>query len=274
MSGAHVVPETDAAVTAGPTHIFYATAFVENLPLKDLVGAYPDARRRPHEVAYPVGGGSVFIFPFGAVVFCDLAPAERERELERLHRARPGLTAATVSEQMTVCEDPGRTPDVADGVLTLDYLSADRASIVALTVAQSAAMEYYERIVDDMFARTDRKLVQRMEERGTVPLRTRPLHRFIGAAIATRNEVLTILHLLDKPDEAWDDMGMNRIYDELRAEFDLVDRYQALELKLRSVQEALELVLDVARDRRLVLLEGAVVLLIVLEVALSVLRLH
>jgi hypothetical protein len=40
------------------------------------------------------------------------------------------------------------------------------------------------------------------------------------------------------------------------------------------VQEALELVLDVARDRRLVLLEGAVVLLIVLEVALSVLRLH
>ena len=52
---------------------------------------------------------------------------------------------------------------------------------------------------------------------------------------------------------------MDRIYDELRAEFDLVDRYQALELKLRSVQEALELVLDVARDRRLVLLEVAIV---------------
>jgi len=67
---------------------------------------------------------------------------------------------------------------------------------------------------------------------------------------------------------------MDRIYDELRAEFDLVDRYQALELKLRSVQEALELVLDVARDRRLVLLEAAIVLLIVLELLLSLLRLH
>ena len=77
--------------------------------------------------------------------------------------------------------------------------------------------------------------------------------------------MLSILHLLDKPDEAWDDPGMDRIYDELRAEFDLVDRYQALELKLRSVQEALELVLDVARDRRLVLLEAAIVLLIVLR---------
>ena len=132
-------------------------------------------------------------------------------------------------------------------------------------------MEYYERIVDDMFARTDR-LVQRMEAQGTVSWRTKPLHRFIGAAISTRNEVLTILHLLDKPDEAWDDPGMNQIYDELRAEFDLVDRYQALELKLRSVQEALELVLDVARDRRLILLEVTVVLLIFLEILLPILR--
>ena len=56
---------------------------------------------------------------------------------------------------------------------------------------------------------------------------------------------------------------------ELRAEFDLSDRYQALELKLRSVQEALELVLEVARDRRLVLLEGAIVLLIVFEIVLA-----
>jgi uncharacterized Rmd1/YagE family protein len=124
-----------------------------------------------------------------------------------------------------------------------------------------------------MFTRTDR-LVQRMEAKGTVSWRTRPLHRFIGAAISTRNEVLTILHLLDKPDEAWDDPGMSQIYDEMRAEFDLVDRYQALELKLRSVQEALELVLDVARDRRLILLEGAVVVLIILEIVLTVARLR
>jgi len=67
---------------------------------------------------------------------------------------------------------------------------------------------------------------------------------------------------------------MNLIYDELRAEFDLVDRYQALELKLRSVQEALELVLDVARDRRLVLLEEAVVVLILLEIVLTFFRLR
>jgi uncharacterized Rmd1/YagE family protein len=255
--------------SVGLVHAFHATAFVENLSLKDLAAVYPEARRRPHELFYRLEGGAVFIYPFGAIVFRDLPPATRERELERLRKARPGLTAATVIEELTVREDPGRPPDMAEGILSLDELTPERASVVALTVAQSAAMEYYERIVEEMFARTDERLVQRLEKRGTVSVRTKPLHRFIGAAIATRNEVLTSLHLLDKPDEAWDDPGMNRIYDELRAEFDLVDRYQALELKLRSVQEALELVLDVARDRRLVLLEEAVVLLILLEIVLT-----
>jgi len=62
---------------------------------------------------------------------------------------------------------------------------------------------------------------------------------------------------------------MDRIYDELRGEFDLVDRFEALTNKLQSIQEALTLVLDVARDRRLVLLEIVVILLILLEVILS-----
>jgi uncharacterized Rmd1/YagE family protein len=95
----------------------------------------------------------------------------------------------------------------------------------------------------------------------------------MSEAITTRNEVLSRLHLLDKPDEAWEDPAMDRIYDDLRAEFDLVDRYGALEFKLRSIQETLELLVEVARDRRLLMLELAVVFLILLELIVSLPRL-
>jgi uncharacterized Rmd1/YagE family protein len=214
--------------TTAANHVFHAVAFVENLSLKDLASAYPEARRTPHELAFRLpSGGDVYIYPFGAIVFRDAAPADRDAELARLARARPGLTSATVLEEFSVREDPGSKAMVSAGVLTIDKLTPDRATVIALTVAQSAAMEYYERIVDQMFSRTGR-LVDQLESRGSVPFRTRPLHKFIGAAVSTRNEVLTVLHLLDKPDEAWDDPLMDRIYDELRAEFDLVDRYQAL----------------------------------------------
>jgi required for meiotic nuclear division protein 1 len=251
---------------------FNAVAFVENVSLRDWASVFPGGRRSTHELRAALdGGGEVFAYPFGAVVFRDVPPERREAVLERLRKAYPALSPPATQEQFSAREDPTAKAGVTDGTLILDQLTEERVGVVAHTVAQSAALEYYERIVEDLFARTD-KLVDRLEMRGTVSLRTRPLHRFIGAAVSVRNEVLAVLHLLDKPDETWEDPAMNRIYDELRAEFDLADRFHALELKLRSVQEALELVLDVARDRRLLLLEIAVVLLFCMELVAGFLR--
>ena len=159
------------------------------------------------------------------------------------------------------------------GTLVLDRMTPARAGIVALTVAQSAAVEYYERIVETMFERTA-KWVDELERTGRAASSVQPLHRFIGEAVGIRSEVIAVLHLLDKPDETWDDPVMDAIYDDLRDEFDLVDRHDALEHKLKNVQESLELLVDVARDRRLYLLELAIVVLIVFEIVLSFVRPH
>jgi uncharacterized Rmd1/YagE family protein len=254
------------------THTFHAVAFVENLSLKELAASYPEARRTAHELWYATqSGGMAFVYPFGAMALQDVPEAEREIHVARLRAALPRLHDANAVEDLVVHEVPGANPDMRDGELIVDRLTFDGASVVAMTVAQSAAMEYYERIVDEMFSRTD-QLVDRLEISGRAPFTTRPLHRFIGTAIGTRNEVLSILHLLDKPDAVWEDVAADRIYQELRGEFDLSDRYLALEHKLRSVQEALELVLDMSRDYRLVLLEVGIVVLIVAEILLTFFR--
>ncbi len=259
--------------STGPVHTFFAAAFVENLPLKELAAAYPEAKRSPRELWFqPPSGGAVFFYHFGAVVFFDVAAPVRNTELKRLSAARPGLTKAQVlNEELTVREAPASRTDIDNGVLVVDSLSFQRASVVALIVAQSAAMDYYESIVDQMFVETD-KLGSQLERAGTMPMRTRHLLKFIGATVGTRAEVLSVLHLLDKPDAIWDDPFAERIYEMLRVEFDLVDRYQSLELKLKSVQDTLEVITDVARDRRLLLLEATVVLLILLEIVLSLVR--
>ena len=259
-------------MTVPRTHQFAAVAFEENLSLRELAASYPEARLGLRDMRLTAGDdGGIFIYPFGAVVFHDVTPERREAELARLYRARPGLTTQVVRESFTVREEPGSRVDIAAGSLVVDQFGEDRAAVVALIVAQSAALEYYERIVAGLFTRTT-ELVDPLEKRGSVSAQIRRLHRFIGEAIATRNEVFTVLALLDKPDATWDDPAMDRIYDELRAEFDLVDRYTTMEQKLDGVQEALELVLDVARDRRMWLLEVTIVLLILFELLLEVFR--
>jgi uncharacterized Rmd1/YagE family protein len=253
--------------------LFAAVAFEENLVLRELLPTFPGARLGARDLSlHTPSGGLVFLYPFGAIVFAGCSPEERDALMAQLHRARPRLTTQVVRESFAVRQEPSAKLGIVDGVLLLDRLTPERGQIVALTVAQSASLEYYERIVESLFERTG-SVAQRLEKKGTVPLGVRQLHRFIGEAINTRAEVLTVLTLLDKPDATWDDQAMDRIYNDLRAEFDLVDRFGALEVKLRSVQEGLELVLGVARERRLVLLEVTVVALIALELFFSLSRL-
>src|SRR5260221_7014430 len=192
-------------------HQFNAIAFEENFNLRQIATHFPEARVTMRELHYTMQpGGAIYVFPFGGMVSHDLSADKREIELQRLRTAMPKLTARVVREDYTVAEDPIFKTGIVDGVLRLDRLTPGRAGIVALTVAQSGAMEYYENLVEDLFVRT-RSLIDFMERRGTVPFRTRPLHRFIGEAIVTRTEVLSVLHLLDKPDEAWDDSAIDRI---------------------------------------------------------------
>jgi uncharacterized Rmd1/YagE family protein len=256
---------------AGQVHQFHAMAFEENLSLRQMSAVFPGARISAREMHLPIAtGGGMYVYPFGAIVTYDVPAERREAELDRLRRAQPRLTQV-VRENYSVVEDAAAPIGIDNGTLKVDNLTQPRAGVVALIVAQSAAMEYYESIVEQLFVRTG-SLVEELERRGSVPFRTRPLNRFIGAAIQVRNEVLSVLHLLDKPDATWEDAAMDRIYDDLREEFDLADRYAAMESKLRSIQEALELVLDVARDRRLLLLEATVVVLILAELAFTVAR--
>jgi uncharacterized Rmd1/YagE family protein len=265
-------------MTAAREHEFHAIAFVENFSLREMSSELagdampvPVSGRPLYDLRRPLGDGEVFYFSFGTIVFLDVAPADREAEIARLSRKRRLIPAA--DETVRVRELKGASLGLEGGCLTVDTLTPGRSRIIALTLAQSAAVEYYERIVEEMFGRTA-EWVDGLEKRGTVALSVKPLHRFIGHAIGTRSEVITVLHLLDKPDETWDDPSMDAIYDDLRDEFDLVDRHDALEHKLKNVQESLELILDVARDRRLFLLEASIVALIVLEIVLSLVRPH
>src|SRR5262245_26515785 len=183
---------------ASEVHTFHALAFVENFSLKVLAPFYPEARRVHQYLVYPAAaGGTVYVYSFGAIVFHNMGQAGRESELLRLRKTPMNTSdAQVIADEFTVREVPGSRPEAGESSLVVDELNSERASMVALTVAQSVAMEYYERIVDQMFEDTSR-FAERLEESGNTSLLTGNLHKFIGQAISTRSEVLSVLHLLD-----------------------------------------------------------------------------
>jgi hypothetical protein len=75
------MPET----TSGRIHSFFATAFVENFPLKELAAPTPRPSARLASCgSSPPRAARCSSIPFGAVVFFDVAPEVRASELHRL----------------------------------------------------------------------------------------------------------------------------------------------------------------------------------------------
>lgn len=254
---------------ADHAHTFFAVGFAENFRMRSLATLLPQPHKGTGVAPVTVDGGTAFVFPFGVVTFQNVPAASRSAFLERVRGHLDGPGTLVAEESFDVREAADAELAVHEGALVLDALTPARASVVALTLAQSVAMDHYEAVIERMSEETG-KLVEKLRRTGSAPLGVRQLHRFIGEAVSARNVVLSVLHLLEKPDATWDDPAMDLIYDDLRDEFELGTRFAALETRLRSVQEALELILDVVRDRRLVWLEAAIVILIVLEIAMTV----
>src|SRR5258708_13367659 len=129
------------------THQFAAVAFEENLSLKELLPAYPGARATLRELRAQRDGGELFIYPFGAIVFHDLSPEQREAELARLRGARPGLTTQVVRETFTVREEPGQKVDMVEETLGASRFVPARAPAVALIVAHIPPTAPYQRFL-------------------------------------------------------------------------------------------------------------------------------
>jgi len=178
--------------------------------------------------------------------------------------ARPPLV-----ENFTVELDPASPCKVFFDRVVLNDLDARAVELLSLVVAQSVGMEYHEDEVDDLIGEIDR-VSRRLAETGRFRARSRELLSFVGRGMVTRTQVVHTLALLDAPAVTWDDETLDRLYRELRLSFDIEDRYRGLDHKLRVIQDNLELLVDLTRHTRSILLELAVIVLIAIELVLAV----
>ena len=72
----------------------------------------------------------------------------------------------------------------------------------------------------------------------------------------------------EKPDIAWDDPGLDRFYERLSAEYELVERERALSRKLDLISQAAQTVLDLFNQRQSIRVEWYIVILIVVEIVI------
>lgn len=137
--------------------------------------------------------------------------------------------------------------------------------IVALIVAQSTALEYFENRTQTMLERSN-AYIKDLSLKGRVPFKDKQLLKIIGQTAATRQEVLSHLAVLDTPEETWENKQLEGLFEALEHNFEIHIRSRVMEKKLSLIQDNIELLADLVSTKRSHLLELLIILLIGLEI--------
>jgi required for meiotic nuclear division protein 1 len=248
-----------------------AYGFAQTFRPRDLAPCFAGARvrttKRDIVVEYDPSGYAV-AYDFGAVVFINVSAEERARVIGAiLTRVATDEPHPPLEEEFSVEVKEGAAAhgEVRFDRVVVPDLDGARLDIIAILLAQSVAIDYYEEDLQDIMRDLERR-TSAMAKSGRVEGSVKQLVRFVANALEAKNQVIAALAVLDKPAITWDSEPLDRLHRELRQMLEIDDRFRALEHKLRAVQDSLELLLDLHNNRRAHQLEMVIILLIVFEI--------
>ncbi len=256
----------------------HAYGFAATFQVRDLVRKLPeaivdvDAARDRAVARFPAAEGEVklaILHDFGAAVFFGLDRVACDRLVAHLLAGLDPEPHAPLTEHFLLEVRPGAATEVKFDRAVLPSARLAHLELVSLLLAQSVVLDYYEEDVGEILARTER-ITQGLAQRGRIPGRVRNLRQFIGTCISTRADIVLSLALFDKPDSAWDDAEADRLFNGLRAELEIDDRFRAIERKLGMMQDDLVLFVELSQTRTSWSLEVIIVALILMELLLSI----
>ncbi|XOV69180.1 MAG: RMD1 family protein [Fluviicola sp.] len=156
--------------------------------------------------------------------------------------------------------------------LTVDFdtvcipdLEVDLIHIIALNLAQSAALTHYQSMTDELLEKS-RELSTHLEVTGVVKLTRRKLSKFIGQTMSLRSRIADSLYIFETPPLAWKDARLTELDAMLSSELDFENRYRAMQSSLSVVRENHEFYKDVLQHKHSSLLEWIIIILILFEV--------
>lgn len=259
------------AETFVPVRAFAFSATVQPKALADLFPPSAERVRMTKTIAVLRYGPRawVVVHDFGAVVFMGVETGECRRMTDAVLAKVGEGPKAKFEETFAIEVAPQEKPGVRFDRAVVPDLDGRTAIIVSLVVAQSVAMEYYESDMDALVAELEKRS-KILATQGRWSGSAREMTRFIGEGMVMRSEIIHTLSLLDSPGVTWEHEELDRLYRELRAAFEIEERYRALDHELRITQDNMALMIDMARQRRFEFLEIVVAVFVALETLLFI----
>ncbi len=238
--------------------------FIDTRNLKPVIAGdllYSDAT----ELFYKTGEARyIYLFRYGAISFFNYADDEIKTFLDFLRSHCRNWFMQSFSDEMKV--ETG-APENRIGHNKIDVKDGHHEVLrmIMLNVTQSVTLDYYSSQTELLLGETN-YYTQQLEKKGRLHISGRKLKRFIGKTLLIKNRIAENLYIFDSPVETWENEELDRLYIELKKNFDLNERFRDVSEGLNIVRDNLELFKDLLQYRNSVFLEWIVIVLIAIEV--------
>jgi uncharacterized Rmd1/YagE family protein len=213
-------------------------------------------------------GGVAVLFRYGVAVLFDATP-EAERALcERLAPQIEHRYETPEAEEIDVRVDAARAEGLQEGAFYLQSAELPRLQLVAEVLSRSVLLGHYEGRIAADFDRVE-PIAAELERSGRIGGRTRQYLQRIGRLLLIEQRMVGRAEIVDKPELLWDRPDLERLYNLLEAEFELSERYEALDRKLELIARTVRTLVDLLNARHGLRVEWYIVALIVFEILLT-----
>jgi required for meiotic nuclear division protein 1 len=244
-----------------------AVLYAERIDLRGLSGT--DALATNPLTVEVRGGGMAVLFRYGVVVFFDVAAMEELAFLGQLgaYAAHPYPTPETEAVRVRV-EVQAREGGVQGGAVVLETANLERLQVIADVLSKSVLLALYESQVASEFDRIE-PLAAELERSGRIPGQTKTLLSKIGAMLLVSQRMVGRAAITDKPELLWDHPALEGLFGRLEDEYEIIERHEALERKLKLISSTVQTLLEMLSSRHSLRVEWYIVFLIVVEILLT-----
>ncbi|MBD2655465.1 RMD1 family protein [Synechocystis sp. FACHB-383] len=213
--------------------------------------------------------GCAVLLRYGVVVIFNCTESE---ELEFLHQINPHVQESfpeKLLEVLPMIIRPNVKERLESGYLSLQECTTERLQIIAEALGKSIVLDYYEREVSSLFDKI-KPFTTAIQGKNPRPPKEKELLGYIGGLLLIEQKVFGIVEVGEKPDPIWDFPELDRLYLRLEDEYELRERWLALEKKLTLISRTMETALAILQRDSSHRVEWYIVILIVIEIILAI----
>jgi len=211
--------------------------------------------------------GCAVLFKYGTVVLFNVSHSEEAFFLNDLKKFVSDLFTEFESEELTLNLQPKIEENISSGILNINVFDLDHIHLVANILARSVVLSHYEFTISNAFDRIE-PFAMELERGQRRSYRGKEILRHIGNALGTQHKMVGRAEIEEKPELLWEKPQLERLYFRLTEEYELRERYKALEHKLKLINDTAQSLLQLMQDTRILRVEWYIVILIAVEILL------